>query len=102
MSLLAMVTEVPASKRPSTSVPAPNVIAEPAMIVPLKLAAPPSVAELPTVQKTLQAWAPLISSRLLAVPTVSAEPTWIMKTEPRSPPPSNVRDPVTESAVAEL
>jgi hypothetical protein len=65
-----------------------------ARMVPLKIVLPPSVAELPTCQKTLQDWAPLMSVTLLPVAVVSVEPIWKMKTAPGSPWPSRVRFPV--------
>ena len=68
------------------------------------------VAELPTCQKTLQAWAPLVSStRVLGVPAeipaaVMSVPVlaWKMKTAAGSPPASSVRSPPTKMSVAEV
>ncbi len=45
----------------------------------------PSVAELPICQKTLQAWAPPVSSTRLLEAVVSVEPIWKMKTALGSP-----------------
>jgi hypothetical protein len=42
---------------------------------PLKLEAVPSVAELPTCQNTLHAWAPLVNTMLLAEAVMSVEAT---------------------------
>jgi hypothetical protein len=49
-----------ANTRPSTVTPVVTVISVNARMVPRKVEPVPSVAELPTCQKTLQDWAPLI------------------------------------------
>ena len=69
-----------ASTLPSTVAPVVAVIDVKARMDPLKVEAVPSVAELPTCQKTLQAWAPLTRFTLLADAVVSVEPAWKMKT----------------------
>ena len=46
----------------------------------------PRVAELPTCQNTLQAWAPLVRMTLLAESVMSVEGAWKMKTAFGSPP----------------
>jgi hypothetical protein len=54
-----------------------------AMIVPVKLVVvsiAPTDAELPTCQKTLQAWASFSKRTLLDPDTVRALPTWNMNT----------------------
>ena len=56
------------------------------MIVPRNVEPVPSVAELPTCQKTLQACAPLIRLTVLADAVVSVEPAWKTKTAFGSPP----------------
>ena len=72
------------------------------MIVPRKVEPVPSVAELPTCQKTLQAWAPLIRLTLLADAVVSVEPAWKTKTAFGLPPPLSVSAPVRPIEEAEL
>ena len=62
----------------------------------------PSVAELPTCQKTLQAWAPLIRLTELAEAVVSVEPAWKTKTAFGSPPAFSVSAPVSPIDEAEL
>ncbi len=51
-----------------------------ARIFPSKLVAVPSVAELPTCQKTLQGLAPLISNTLELLAVMRVLPIWKMKT----------------------
>jgi hypothetical protein len=62
---------------------------------PTKSVPVPKVAELPTCQNTLQAWAPLIRSTEEAEAVVMVEPNWKTKTAFESPPPSRVRIPVS-------
>ena len=62
----------------------------------------PSVAELPTCQKTLQDWAPLIRLTWLPDAVVSDEPAWKTKTAFGLPPPSSVSAPVSPIDEAEL
>jgi hypothetical protein len=90
-----------ASARPSRLASVFKVIEVSARIVPTKLVDVPSVAELPTVQKTLHACAPPSRTTELAVAVVSDEPAWKMKTASGSPPAFNVTDPVSESALAD-
>ena len=45
-------------------------------MVPSKVEPVPSVAELPTCQKTLQAWAPLMRLTVLPEAVMSVEPAW--------------------------
>jgi hypothetical protein len=59
---------------PSTVTPVVTVTEASAMIVPLKVDPVPSVAELATCQKTLQAWAPLLTMTLLAESVTSVDP----------------------------
>jgi hypothetical protein len=73
-----------------------------ARIVPLKLEAVPRVAELPTCQNTLQAWAPLVRMMLLAEAVTRVEATWKMKTELGFPWPSRVSCPLSASEDVEL
>jgi hypothetical protein len=68
------------------------------MMVPLKIVWVPRVAELPTCQKTLEAWAPRMSFTVLfSVAVVSVVPIRKMKTEFGSLLPSRVRIPVMPS-----
>jgi hypothetical protein len=69
-----------ASARPTTLTPVVTVTDAKAMIVPSKVDVVPSVAELPTCQKTLQACASLIMLTLLEEAVISVEATWKMKT----------------------
>src|ERR1041385_5640373 len=63
MGLESKVTAaVRANKRPSTAAPVVAVMEARARMFPLNTELVPSVAELPTCQKTLAAWAPLIRS----------------------------------------
>ena len=57
-----------ARSRPSTEAPEFSPIDVRARIVPLKIVVVPSVAELPTCQKTLHGWAPLSSRTRLRRP----------------------------------
>lgn len=65
-----------------------------ARILPIKFVAVPRVAELPTCQKTLQAFAPLIKTTEEAVAVVMVEPIWKMKRLFALFWPSSVRTPV--------
>ena len=73
-----------------------------AKIEPMNVESVPKVAELPTCQKTLQDWAPLISSTELSTAVVKVEPAWKMKTAFGSPAASKVNVPVRPSEDAEL
>ena len=80
-TLLSSVTApVRASSRPFTTAPVPSEIDASAKIVPLKFEAVLSVAELPTCQNTLHAFARLISVTVLLVEVVSVEAIWKMNT----------------------
>ena len=85
------VIAAPTSTRPNTVTFAPTVVDAYAMIVPTKVDLAPNVAELPTCQKTLQAWAPFVRTIWLSAPVFRADPTWMRKTAPGSFWPSNVR-----------
>jgi hypothetical protein len=66
-----------------------------AMMVPLKMVLVPRVAEVPTCQKTLEAWAPPMRFTLLLVAAVvSVLPIWKMKTAFGLPLPLRVTVPV--------
>ena len=86
-----------ASTRPAMVSPVVTVIDVRARTVPVKSECVPRVAELPTCQNTLQAWAPLVRMTLLAESVVSVEGAWKMKTAFGSPPASRVSDPPTSS-----
>jgi hypothetical protein len=73
-----------------------------ARMVPAKRECVPRVAELPTCQNTLQAWAPLVRRTLLAESVMRVEGTWKMKTAFGSPCASRVSDPPTSSGEAAL
>jgi len=88
-----------ASSRPSTNAPVFAVIDVKASTDPTKTEAVPSVAELPTCQKTLQALAPLTNATRLDVAVMSVEADWKMKTAPASPLASSVRAPVSPRVV---
>jgi hypothetical protein len=62
----------------------------------------PSVAELPTCQKTLQGLAPLIRSTRLADAVIKVEPAWKTKADCGLPRAFNVRVPVRCTDEAEL
>jgi len=84
-----------ASNRPSMVAPVVAVMLVSARMFPRKVKAVPTrVAELPTCQKTLHAWAPLISTTWLLGAVTSVDSVWKMKTAPVSFSPSRVRVPV--------
>jgi hypothetical protein len=85
---------VRARARPWTVTLVVTVIEVRARMFPTKTELVPSVAELPTCQKTLHSWAPLISVTVLPDPVVSVELVWKMKTELGSPAPSRTSGPV--------
>jgi hypothetical protein len=84
-----------ASTRPMMVSPVVTVIDVRARTLPWNAEPVPRVAELPTCQKTLQAWAPLVRRTSLAEPVVSAEPTWKMNTALGSPRAFRVSEPPT-------
>jgi hypothetical protein len=83
-----------ASTRPSTTAPVSSVAEVRASTLPTKVVVVPRVAELPTCQNTLQAWAPLISLTVLLVAVMRVDPASKTKTEPRLFCPSRVTVPV--------
>jgi hypothetical protein len=92
---VSMVTApVWARTRPLTDAPVVRVTDVKARIVPANWLFVPRVAELVTCQNTLHADAPFSSTTLLPAAVVSAELTWMMKTEPASPAPLSVSVPV--------
>lgn len=94
VSLISVTAPFLAKARPSTDTPLFNVIEVRARMLPTNTELLPRVAELPTCQKTLQAWAPPISDTTLADAVVKVELVWKMKTEFGSPCPSSVYVPV--------
>ena len=86
-----------ASARPAMVSPVSTEIDVRARMVPVKAEFVPRVAELPTCQNTLQAWAPLVRMTLLAESVTSVEGAWKMKTAFGSPPAFRVSDPPTSS-----
>ena len=91
-----------ASARPAMVSPVFTEIDVRARMVPVKVEFVPRVAELPTCQNTLQAWAPLVRTTLLAWEVMSVEGAWKMKTAFGSPPASKVSDPPTCSELVAL
>jgi len=91
-----------ASSRPLMTALVFAVMAVRARIVPTNVEPTPSVAELPTCQKTLQAWAPLMSWTVLLGAVMRVEPAWKMKTELASPWPSSVSVPVKDRDEGDL
>jgi hypothetical protein len=83
-----------ANSRPSTLASVFAVIEVKARMVPTNVEFTPSVAELPTCQKTLQAWAPLVSITVLLSAVTRVDPAWKMKTASGSPSASRVSVPV--------
>ena len=86
-----------ASARPAMVSPVFTEIDVRARMLPAKAEFVPRVAELPTCQNTLQAWAPLVRMTLLAESVTSVDGAWKMKTAFGSPPASSVSDPPTSS-----
>jgi hypothetical protein len=65
-------------------------------MVPAKSVPVPSVAKLPTCQKTLSAWAPLTRETMLSDAVTKVVPVWKIQTAFALPPASSVR--IQESA----
>ncbi len=89
-----------ANTLPSTFAPVVSVADVKARIFPLKVEFAPSVAELPTCQKTLHAWAPFTRLTLLAPAVISVEAVLKMKTALELPWASSVRVPVIPNVPA--
>jgi hypothetical protein len=89
-----------ASSRPVTVAPVSSVIDVNARVVPARLVFVPSVSELPTTQKTLQAWAPFSSTTLLDDAVMNVDAASKMKTVDASPPPLSVSVPVSPNVPA--
>jgi hypothetical protein len=87
-----------ASARPVMVSPVCTVMEVRARILPWKAEPVPMVAELPTCQKTLQAWAPLVRTTELPESVRSVEEgAWKIQTAFGSPPASRVSAPETSS-----
>ncbi len=97
VSLSNVTAPLRARARPWTVTPLVTVIEVRARMLPAKTEPVPSVAELPTCQKTLHSWAPLISVTVLPDAVISVESVWKMKTELGSPAPSSTSGPVRRS-----
>src|ERR1019366_7004540 len=78
---------------PWTVAPVFSVAEVSARIVPTKLLVVPSVAELPTCQKTLHACAPFSSTTRLPEAVIKVEPAWKIKTASALPPPLRGSEP---------
>jgi len=95
MVLLSNVTApLRANTLPSTVAPVVTVIDAKARMFPTKAEYVPIVAELPTCQKTLQTWAPLVRLTTLYDAVTSVDAALKMKTALGSPLPLRVRVPV--------
>jgi hypothetical protein len=97
LSVSRLTSPLRASMRPATVSPVVTEIDVRARMVPVKAEWVPRVAELPTCQNTLQAWAPLMRRTLLAESVVRLEGAWKMKTALGSPPAFRVSAPWTSS-----
>jgi len=93
MMLVSRVTApLIASRRPSTVAPVLAEMLVRARTDPTNMEPTSTVAELPTCQKTLHAWAPPVSITRLLTAVISVDWVWKMKTS--SGPPLSVRVPV--------
>ena len=97
VSLINVTAPFRASARPLSVTPVAIVMEVMAMIVPAKVVPDPSVAELVTCQKTLQALAPLTRRTELDEAVTSEEVAWKIQTDVASFWPSSVRVPVRSS-----
>jgi hypothetical protein len=89
-----------ASNRPCTTALVLAVMEVNARREPTKVEPTPSVAELPTCQKMLQSWAPLMMATLLLGAVMSVDAAWKMNTAFGSPWASSVSVPVISNASA--
>ena len=98
---VSKVTVAPRAKAlPSMVVPAPTVIDVNARMFPCMIEFAPSVAELPTCQKMLQAWASFTRITRLPAAVPSVVTIWKMKTALGSLPPSSTTSPVMANVPA--
>jgi hypothetical protein len=93
-SLSKVIPAVRANSPPSFLAPVPTVIEARATIFPANTVPTPRVAELPTCQNTLHAWASLIKDTSAMVEVMSVDPIWKTQTLLGSPLPSRVKVPV--------
>ena len=98
VSVSKVTASVRASARPWTVTPVVTVTAAKARMLPANTESVPRVAELPTCQKTLHSWAPLMSETVLLDAVVSDESVWKMNTVVGSPAPSSTSGPLRPSA----
>jgi hypothetical protein len=91
-----------ASARPEMVAPVVAEIDVRARMLPAKVELVPSVAELPTCQKTLHAWAPPVRLTSLADAVMRVEATWKTKTALGSPFALRVTVPVSPSDEVDL
>ena len=96
-SSISVTAPLRARSLPFTLAPSFTEIDVSARMLPWNAVLVPSVAELPTCQKTLHAWAPLTSRTLLSVAVTSVDGIWKMNTARGSPCASSVRRPVSPS-----
>jgi hypothetical protein len=91
-----------ASTRPDTLALVWTLIEVRARMLPTKFVPVPRVAELPTCQNTLQAWAPLMSATVLFDAVINVEPAWKTNTASGSPCALRVTVPVSAMPAASL
>ena len=97
VSLINVTAPLRARSLPFTVTPSFTEIDVEARMLPWNAVLVPSVAELPTCQKTLHAWAPLTRRTSLSVAVMSVDGIWKMNTARGSPCASSVRRPVSPS-----
>ena len=104
--LIVLLNKVTAPFRakalPLRTAPVPSEMEESARIFPEKEALVPTVAELPTCQKTLEGWAPLMRDTLLPTAVVRALAIWKMNWAFGLPPASSVTVPVIPKVELEV
>jgi hypothetical protein len=94
VTVSSVTDALPARARPFNTTLALIVMEVVARIVPSNTEKAPSVAELPTAQKTLRDWVPLMRTTWLAEAVMTVVSAWKIKTALKSPPPSRVTAPV--------
>ena len=100
VSLIIVTAASRASARPSIVTVAPMLIEVETRSVPASSDVAPKVAELPTSQKTLHAWAPPTRATWLRAPVVNVDPAWMMKTAAGLPWASSVSVAVAANVIA--
>ena len=101
VSVSRVTAPLRANRRPSMVTPVLTVILVSARIDPRKTDPTPSVAELPTCQKTLHDWVPFTNWTTLDDAVMSVEPAWKTNTAAGSPPASRVNVPVSANDEAD-